>query len=71
MTYDAFMKELDNALKNKPKNWRDGQTIFNYIDEKYGVARHVQFVERIDCFYDDGMIIPFILKSFEVIKNNL
>ena len=35
-----------------------------YIDEKYGVARYVQFVEGIDCFYDDDQIIPFIYSSY-------
>ena len=43
-----------------PPHWRKGQFVFNYIDEIYGVARHVQFVDHVDCFYNDGQIDSFL-----------
>ena len=56
-------------MYSKPNNWRDGQFVFNYIDEKYGVARAVQFIDGVDCFYDDSKIEDFISRSYEYIKN--
>lgn len=51
----------------KPSNWRDGQFVFNYIDEFYRIARYLQFRENIDCFYDDSKIDLFIEKAAEII----
>ena len=59
-----FRAEILTAMKNKPKDWRDGQFVFNYINEKYGVARYVQFIEGIDCFYRDDKIDLFIDKCY-------
>ena len=67
---EKFKQEILEALKNKPKQWRDGQFVFNYIDEVYGVARTVQFKKGIDCFYDDSKIDAFIEACYqELIKN--
>lgn len=53
--------EVLKAMENKPKEWRNGQFVFNYIDENYApVARQVQFIDKIDCFYRDDMIDAFI-----------
>ena len=41
---------LDYANNRKPKSWRVGQAVFNYIDNQYGVARDVQFKDNVDCF---------------------
>ena len=60
-----FQKEIDQALKSKPKNWRNGQFVFNYIDDNYRVARYVQFINGVDCFYDDENIEAFIVKCYE------
>ena len=68
-TFEEFRNEVLTAMENKPKEWRDGQFVFNYIDEKYGVARGVQFVDGVDCFYDDSKIEEFITRSYEYIKN--
>lgn len=64
MTLEEFRNDVLTAMHNKPKNWRDGQFVFNYIDEKYRVARYVQFIEDIDCFYNDNEIEAFIAKSY-------
>lgn len=68
MTYEDLKEEVFEALKTKPSDWRDGQFVFNYIDEKYVVARIVQFVYNIYCFYDDSCINEFIAKSCEMIN---
>ena len=74
MRLDEFRAEVLTAMLNKPKEWRDGQFVFNYIDEVYGVARSVQFVEGVDCFYDDKKIDEFIDRSYmllyEIEKRN-
>lgn len=65
MTYEDFKKDIIEALNNKPKWSRKGQFVFNYIDQKYNVARDVQFGDGIDCFYDDDCIETFIIKCYE------
>jgi hypothetical protein len=42
---DEFRANILTAMLKKPKEWRDGQFVFNYINEVYGVARYVQFSE--------------------------
>ena len=61
--------DITILMPEKPKNWREGQAVFNYVDLTYGVARFVQFEDRIDCFYDDSQIDAFIIKSVEYITN--
>ena len=68
MTFEEFQAEVLQAISQRPAQYRAGQTAFNYIDENYGVARHVQFVEGIDCFYDDEQIIPFIYSSYAALN---
>lgn len=59
--FEDFRKDVLKAVLNRPKWSRKGQACFNYIEEKYGnIARYVQFIDRIDCFYDDTAIDPFI-----------
>lgn len=65
MTYEEFKNDIINALNDKPKWSRKGQFVFNYIDQKYNVARDVQFGDAIDCFYDDECIEIFIIKAYE------
>lgn len=47
---------------------RKGQFVFNYIDEKYHVARAVQFIDHVDCFYNDSEIDNFIECACKRIK---
>lgn len=54
---------------SKPEEWRDGQFVFNAIDQLYGVARILQFNYGIDCFYDDDNIEEFFIRATEVINN--
>ena len=60
-------EELKNIVMSamdtmKPKDWRKGQFVFNFIDANYGVARAVQFEDRVDCFFRDDKIDEFIEK---------
>lgn len=66
MTFDDFRKDVLSFVQLKPKGWRDGQAVFNFIDEVYGVAHFVQFNHHIDCFYNDDLIEEFIKASYDV-----
>jgi hypothetical protein len=70
LTFDDLKNEVMIALGNKPKQWRKGQFVFNYIESVYGqVARISQFRDGIDCFYNDENIDAFIKNCYEIIKN--
>jgi hypothetical protein len=70
ITFDALKNEVMIAMENKPKQWRNGQFVFNYIESVYGqVARISQFRDGIDCFYNDENIDAFIKNCYEIIKN--
>ena len=44
-----------------PSHWREGQFVFNRVESLFGeVAREVQFIDHIDCFYDDSRIDEFL-----------
>lgn len=66
------LEEFKNSIYSieKPSNWRDGQFVFNTIDELYKVARKVQFENKIDCFYDDSKINQFIVACFNEVNKN-
>lgn len=68
MTFDELKNEVTLATGKKPKHIRLGQFIFNYIDAVYGTARYVQFVDRVDCFYDNEQIDEFIKCNVEIIN---
>lgn len=67
MTKEELIKEIES--QEFPNNWRRGQSIFNYIDAVYGVARNIQFEYGVDCFYNDNCIDNFIDKAVELINN--
>lgn len=67
LTFEEFRDDVLTAMKDKPKNWRDGQFVFNYIDSEYGVSRYVQLNEGVDCFYQNNMIEEFIKTSYDVL----
>lgn len=70
MTFGDFKNEIDNVIINRPKSWRKGQAVFNYIESKYGVARAVQFEDGIDCFYRDDQIEEFLQNTYKRIINS-
>lgn len=63
-------KELKEEIFSipQPPQWRQGQFVFNYIDQIYGVARTVQFIDNVDCFYDDDKIDDFLECAIKYIK---
>lgn len=67
ITVEELKKEISEI--EFPKNWRKGQSVFNYIDAVYGVARNIQFEYRIDCFYNDKYIDDFLDKAVELINH--
>lgn len=71
-TFEEFRDEvLDYANNHKPKEWRRGQAVFNYIDKTYNVARRVQFIDQVDCFHNDDLIDQFILLSYKQVCGGL
>ena len=69
MTYEKFITDLWEEVAKAPKCWRQGQAVFNIIDEKWDVARDVQYKDGVDCFYDDTQIDRFIEKAWTRIYN--
>ena len=67
ITVEELKKEISEI--EFPKNWRKGQSVFNYIDNVYGVARTIQFKWGIDCFYNDNNIDEFLNKAVEIINH--
>ena len=63
-----FIQEIQKAIEDRPKIWRKGQAVFNYIESKYNIARNIQFNYNIDCFYDDKNIPAFIDKAYELLS---
>lgn len=67
-TYEEFIENLWKNVEICPKDWRKGQSVFNVIDDLYGVARAVQFEDGIDCFYLDKYIDDFIEAAWKRIS---
>ena len=68
MTYNEFVSDVLSLVDECPRSWRRGQSVFNVVDAKYGVARTVQFIDGVDCFYDNEQIEQFLLKAYERLK---
>ena len=59
VTFDEVKARIYN--EPIPENWREGQFVFNRAEELYGkVARDVQFIDKVDCFFRDADIDKFI-----------
>ena len=70
MTYEEFITELWNLVNQCPKEWRKGQAVFNVLDRDFGgVARDVQFIDGVDCFYNDELILEFIDCAWKRLNN--
>jgi len=70
-TYDKFIATIWEVVYTYPKNWRQGQKVFNACEELFGsIARDVQFKDKIDCFYDDSKIDEFIAAVWERLEND-
>ena len=59
MTIDEIKQEIYSVPI--PTNWREGQFVFNRAEELYGkVARDVQFIDKVDCYYRNVDIDKFL-----------
>ena len=67
ITVEELKKEISEI--EFPQNWRKGQSVFNYIDNVYGIAKTIQFKYGIDCFYNDNNIDEFLNKAVEIINH--
>lgn len=68
-SYQEYKNECLAVAENRSHYLRKGQAIFNYVDEKYGVAREAQFVHKIDCFYLDEKIEEFIKCTYSILQD--
>ena len=64
LSYSEFVQEIQDYLNGDITPYRKGQAVFNYIDEKYKVARLVQYADKVDCFFNDALIPEFINKAY-------
>jgi hypothetical protein len=72
VTFEEFIQDIYTKMSDKPKDWRKGQFVFNHIEKNYGdVAREVQFIDKIDCFYNDDKIEEFIEACYKRLKDKL
>ena len=69
MEFEVFKNNILEQVKQCPKEWRKGQSVFNIIDDTYGVARTIQFRNNIDCFFDDSKIDDFIQAAYNILNN--
>ena len=69
MTLEEFKTSIYSI--EKPTHWREGQFVFNTIDQLYnGLSRVVQFNDGIDCFYDDSKIDQSIIACYNKLNIN-
>ena len=68
LTKEEFEAPIWEDVHNKPSFIRRGQQVFNSVEERYGseVARAVQFVDGVDCFYDDSQIEEFLEHAYQL-----
>ena len=65
ISFSGFVADVMSLVDECPKAWRKGQAVFNVVDTKYGVARDVQFKDKIDCFFDDKRIVSFLAAAYK------
>lgn len=70
MTKEEFKQSVLERVEKCPKCWRKGQSVFNVVDALYGVARAVQFEDKIDCFYNDEMIDSFLDRAYKRVEED-
>jgi hypothetical protein len=71
MTLEEFRDDVLTAMKNKPESWRDGQFVFNYIDNMYGGIRQALQISNVDCYNNDKHIDEFINACFSYLTTKI
>lgn len=59
-----FKETVMSGIKTLPKDWREGQKVFNYIKANYGATARDAQIAGVDCSYDDKQIEDFIHRSY-------
>jgi hypothetical protein len=71
MTYEEFLKDVNDGVTKMLKKYpylRYGQAVFNYVDLNYeDTARTVQYLDNIDCFYDDSLTNKFLDHCWRIV----
>ena len=71
MTHKEFTSKIWAIVDEYPDDWRPGQKVFNACAELFGsVAREVQFIDGVDCFYNNQRIDDFINAVWERVKDD-
>lgn len=60
-------REGARRMREAHPHWREGQSMFNYIDVRYSVARETVRRTGIDCFYRDGASEKFMFAAWETL----
>ena len=68
MTKEEFINDIKSAAEVLRKEIRYGQSVFNYIDSKYGHARTAVNEFKVDCFYNDSSVDDFIDNCWSIIE---
>lgn len=56
ITFNEFLKRVDETYMDHSFEWRYGQTIMNVLAEVWS-DKHIELVaSEDDCFYDDKMV---------------
>lgn len=56
ITFNEFLKRVDQTYMDHSFEWRYGQTIMNVLAEVWP-DKHIELVaSEDDCFYDDKMV---------------
>lgn len=59
-SFEDFRNDIISKASKRDQHIRFGQEVFNIMDAEYHIARKVQFVDGVDCFYDDSNIEAFL-----------
>lgn len=70
MTKEEFLDNINNLVDECPRIWRRGLSVFNVVEALYGkIAKEVQLIDKVDCFYEDGNIDEFLDCVWKRLKN--
>lgn len=66
---DDFIKTICNMADQRPKDIRYGQSVYNNVDQYFGVAQKaISDNNEADCFYNDKNVGLFLDKCWDVIE---
>lgn len=69
-TFEDFKYAITAYIDQRPPHIRKGQYVFDVVDYFFGVARDVQFEDKIDCFFDDNKIEDFLKAAWKRINKD-